>query len=104
MKKNISKFDYFVLSFREIWKFDKLLFIVLLTDVVINALLPFPNIILSGLIIETLTEGSKFLSFAFYVGLMFSMNFLLKAVSCCLRKVREYLFLKFTDKINNDVV
>lgn len=74
-EKNISKFDYFVLSFREIWKFDKLLFIVLLTDVVINALLPFPNIILSGLIIETLTEGSKFLSFAFYVGLMFSMNF-----------------------------
>jgi ABC-type multidrug transport system fused ATPase/permease subunit len=103
MKKNISKFDYFVLSFREIWKFDKLLFFVLLTDVVINALLPFPNIILSGLIIETLTEGSKFLSFAFYVGLMFSMNFLLKAVSCCLRKVREYLFLKFTDKLNNEI-
>lgn len=103
MIKKISKFDYFVLSFQEIWKFDKLLFFVLLVDVIINALLPFPNIILSGLIIEALAKGSDFLSFSLYVGLMFGISFFLKAVSCYLRKVREYLFIKFTDKLNNEI-
>lgn len=103
MTNKVSRFNYFVLSFTEIWRFDKRLFFVLIADVIINALLPFPTIILSGLIMETLTEGSEFILFVFYIGLMFSMSFLLNTLSTYLRKIREYLFIKFTDKLNNDI-
>lgn len=103
--KNIkrTRFDHFILAFREIWIFDKRLLFVLFADVMINSLLPFPNIILSGLIIDSLTKGNAFLPFVVYLGLMFGIGFLLKAVSTYLRKVREYLFIKFTDKLNNDI-
>lgn len=98
-----ARFDDLVCSFREIWMFDKRLFLVLLINVFINALQPFPNIILSGLIIDSITRGEAFLTFIFFICLMFGMNFLLMAVSIYLGKVKEYLFLKFTDKLNNDI-
>lgn len=101
--KTRTRFGYFILAFQEIWKFNKWLLFVLLADVIINALLPFPNIILSGLIIDSLTGSDEFLPFIIYIALMFGMGFFLKGVSTYLRKVREYLFIKFTDKLNNDI-
>ena len=101
-KKN-DRFDDFMLSFQEIWKFDKRLLFVLLADIVINALLPFPNIILSGLIVDSIVGGESFLSVVFFVALMFGINFALTAVNTFLRKVREYLVIKFTNKLNNDI-
>lgn len=97
------QFDDLICSFREIWQFDKRLFLILLVNVVINALQPFPNIILSGLIIDSITRGEAFITFIFYIGLMFGINFSLVAVGIYLGKVKEYLFLKFTDKLNNDI-
>lgn len=101
--KTHIQFDDLICSFHEIWLFDKRLFLVLLANVVINALKPFPNIILSGLIIDSITQGKDFLTFLFYICVMFGMIFLLTAVSIYLGKVKEYLFLKFTDKLNNDI-
>lgn len=98
-----TRLDDFILSIREIWKFDKRLFFLLFADVIINALQPFPNIILSGLIIDSLTRGDAFMAFLILLGLMFGSGFLLKAVSTWLRKNREYLFIKFTDKLSNDI-
>lgn len=98
-----TRWDDFILSVREIWKFDKRLFFLLFADVIINALQPFPNIILSGLIIDSLTRGDAFWPFLIYLGLMFGIGFLLKAVSTWLRKTREYLFIKFNDKLSNDI-
>lgn len=98
-----TRWNDFILSVREIWKFDKRLFFLLFADVIINALQPFPNIILSGLIIDSLTRGDAFWPFLIYLGLMFGIGFLLKAVSTWLRKTREYLFIKFNDKLSNDI-
>lgn len=98
-----AQFDDLVSSFREIWVFDKRLFLVLLVNVITNALQPFPNIILSGLIIDSITQGEAFSKFIVYIGLMFGMIFFLAAVNIYLEKVKEFLFLKFTDKLNNDI-
>lgn len=98
-----ARFEDFGLSVREIWKFDKRLFFVLLVDVIINALLPFPNIILSGLTINSIAADNDFPLFLFYIALMFGISFLLKVISTYVRKVREYLFVQFTNKLNNDI-
>ena len=98
-----TQFDNLVCSFLEIWKFDRRLFLILFVNVVVKALQPFPNIILSGLIIDSITRGEAFLTFIYYIGLLFGINFFLMAVSTCLGKAKEYLFLKFNDKLNNDI-
>ncbi len=102
-RREHTQFDNLVCSFLEIWKFDRRLFLVLLVNVVVKALQPFPNIILSGLIIDSITRGEAFFTFICYIGFMFGINFSLMAVSICLGKVKEYLFLKFNDKLNNDI-
>ncbi len=98
-----TQFDNLVCSFLEIWKFNRSLFLVLFVNVVIKALQPFPNIILSGLIIDSIARGEAFFTFIYYIGLMFGINFFLMAAGICLGKVKEYLFLKFNDKLNNDI-
>ena len=104
MKERIHmKFDELFCSFIEIWKFDKRLFLILLVNVVVKAFQPFPNIILSGLIIDSITQGKAFPIFLRYIGLMFGINFLIAAVGIYLGKAKEYLFLKFTNKLDNDI-
>lgn len=104
MKERIHvKFDELFCSFVEIWKFDKRLFLILLVNVVVKAFQPFPNIILSGLIIDSITQGKAFPIFLRYIGLMFGINFLIAAVGIYLGKAKEYLFLKFTNKLDNDI-
>ena len=102
VKKN-ARFDDFVLSFQEIWRFDKRLLFVLIAAVIINAALPFPNIILSGLIVDTIVKGEDFFIVIFYVTLMFGLNFFLTAVNTYIGKEREFLFIKFINKLNNDI-
>lgn len=97
------QFDDLVCSFAEIWKFDRRLFLILLVNVIVKALQPFPNIILSGLIINSITRGEAVSRFLYYIGLMFGINFILVTVSIYLEKNKEYLFLKFTNKLDNDI-
>lgn len=102
-EKEHARLDDLISSFREIWRYDKRLFLVLLFNVVINAFQPFPNIILSGLIIDSISQGDAFYKFVFYILLMFGLIFLLTTISIYLGKVKEYLFLRFTNKLNNDI-
>ena len=92
-----------ILSFQEIWRYDKRLFFVLLVDIIISAVSPFPNIILSGLIVDSIVSGEDFRLVVFFVALLFGINLFLTAVSTFLSKIREYLFVKFTNKLNNDI-
>lgn len=103
MKEKVcEQIDEVLGSFREIWKFDKLLFVVLLVNVVIHALQPFPEIILSGMMIDSITKG-EFHNFIIYMCLMFGINSILATIGIWLGKIKEYLFLKFIDKMNNDM-
>lgn len=97
------QFEDLFCSFFEIWKFDKRLLLVLLVNVVIKALQPFPNIILLGLIIDSIIRGEDFFLFIYYIGVMFGINFFLFAVGIYLGKVKEILFLKYKDKLDNDI-
>ena len=100
--KNIQ-LDNLSLSFREIWNYDKRLIFILIADVFISALRPFPDIILSGRIVDSITQGKDFLLVIFYIFLMFGINYCLRAISIFLAKTRDYLFIKLTNKLNNDV-
>jgi len=75
----------------------------LIADVFISALRPFPDIILSGRIVDSITQGKDFLLVIFYIFLMFGINYCLRAISIFLAKTRDYLFIKLTNKLNNDV-
>lgn len=104
MKSKINARLYdFILSFQEIWKFDKKLLFVLLSDIIVNAVLPFPNIIISALIVDSIVKGDSFSNVILYVTLMFGINFLLTSINTILKKERQYLFLKFTNKLNNEM-
>lgn len=102
IKKN-ARIDEFILSFKEIWKFDKRLMFILVFDIIITALSPFPNIVISGLIVDAIVSGKHFQMVVFYTLLMFGINFLLTTSGIYLKKAREYLFVKFTNKLNYDI-
>ncbi len=102
MKKNI-RWDDFALSFKEIWKFDKKLTFVLLIEIIINAVSPFPGILLSGLIVDNLVGAKEFFIIVLYVALLFSSNLIITSVSTLLNKAREYMVIKFINKLTNDI-
>ena len=56
-EKERIRLDDFISSFREIWRYDKRLFLVLLLNVFVTALQPFPTIIFSGLIIDGISQN-----------------------------------------------
>lgn len=91
------------LSFMEIYHYDKRLLFILFADIIVNAVLPFPNVILSGRIVDSITRGKDFFEVVFYVALLFGANFLLTAINTVLSKSREYLFIKLTNKLDNEI-
>ena len=101
--KDHSKNSNLFCSFVEIWKFDKRLFLILVMGVVIKALLPFPGIVLSGLIIDCISSGQAFSVFSHYVVVLFAIQFALVALNISLGKIKEYMFIRFSNKIDNDI-
>lgn len=103
--KNIKnmQLDDLVLSFKEIWSFDKRLIFILIADVFIDSLSPFPDIILAGKIVDSISSGSTFQLVIFYVMLLFGLNYLLTAIGTYLDKSRDYLFIMLTNKMDNDI-
>lgn len=95
--------DNLSLSFREIWNYDKRLIFILLADVFVSALRPFPNIILAGRIVDGITEGKDFPLIITYIAMMYGIDYLLTTISTFLAKTRDYLFTKLTNKLDNDV-
>lgn len=77
-KRRNIQFDNLSLSFKEIWHYDKRLIFILLADVVISALRPFPDIILSGRIVDSIAGGRSFGLVVAYISLMFGLNFCLR--------------------------
>lgn len=98
-----AKFNNLSLSFREIWNFDKRLIFILFADVFVSALRPFPNIILAGRIVDCITEGKAFLQVVFYVAMMYGMEYSLTAAGTFLAKSRDYLLIRITNKLDNDI-
>lgn len=72
--KNI-KWSDLLLSFREIGRYDKKILFLMVADVIIGAVSPFPNIILAGLIVDGIVEGRDFWLVMFYVAALFGSNF-----------------------------
>ncbi len=95
--------DNLSLSFKEIWGFDKRLIFILLADVFVSALRPFPGIVLAGRIVDSITEGKDFLQAVFYVAVMYGMDYILTAAATFLAKSRDYLFARMINKLDNDL-
>lgn len=92
-----------LLSFHEIWNYDKRLLFIMIADVIVEAASPFPSIIFAGLIVDSIVDGKDFLSVIFYVALMFGSNFFITSVSTLLNKVREYQVIKFVNNLNIEI-
>lgn len=102
-KQSNSWWTDVISSFNEIWKFDRRLFLILIVNVLISAVQPFPGIVFSGIIIDGIANGEKFSNILLYILAMFGFIFALTALGIYIGKIKEFLFLKFTDKINNDI-
>lgn len=104
MKKVKSKqLDNLLLSFKEILIFDKRLIFILIVNIFVSALRPFPNIILVGRIVDCLMNGETFFQAFFYMALMFGMDYFLTVLITFLARAREYFFIKLANKLDNDV-
>lgn len=97
------KIEESILSFQEIWRFDKRLLFILIVEIFVQAISPFPNIILAGLIVDSIARGQSFTLVIFYVGLLFGISVFLTTLSIFLGKASEYLTIKFNNKLNNDI-
>ena len=103
MTNNKKKESSFIWSIREICNFDKSLLVILLFEIVINSLLPFPSIIFGGVIVNAILHSNDFGLVAMYVAFMFGMTYLLNMIHIILGKRKEYLLIQLTDKIVNDL-
>lgn len=100
--KKIRLYDLF-LSFHEIWKYDKRLLFIMIADVIVDAVSPFPNIIFAGLIVDSIVDGQDFLKVILYVALLFGSSFLITSARTLLSKIREYQMIKFVNNLNNEI-
>lgn len=98
-----KQFDNLALSFKEIWHFDKRLIFLLLADVFVSALRPFPNIILAGRIVDCITAGNDFMQAVFYIAVMYGMDHILTSIILFLSKSRDYLFTRMINKLDQDI-
>lgn len=96
--------NHLLLSFREVWKIDKRLIFVLISNIFVSALRPFPNIIFAGRIVDVITNGKDFMQVVFYIALMFCMDYALTTTGTLLTKCRNYLFTKVVNKLDSDVI
>ena len=104
MKKFRNKIiDNFILSFTEIWNFDKRLIYILSIGVILDALRPFPSIIFSGKIVDSFTTGNDFFDVLQYIILMFGAESFLTITGTWLGKAQEYLLIKLSNKMDNEV-
>lgn len=98
-----GQFDNLSLSFREIWDFDRGLVCLLLAEVLVSAIRPFPNIILAGRIVDQVTEGKDFTQVILYVGVMFGTDYILTALAAFSGRSRDFRFLRIIHQLDNEV-
>lgn len=95
--------DNIKLSFQEIWKFDKRLIFLLIADVIICALKPFPNIVFAGRIVDALDGGNDFYRVVSCVSMMFGLDILFTLLSMLLSNSQKMMLTKLRNKMNNDL-
>lgn len=98
-----KQLDNFILCIKEMWKYDKRLVFILSADVFVSALLPFPNVLISGRIVDSIIAGENFQFVISFVLLLFGLDYILMLLSTLLAKAREYLFIKLVNKLDNNV-
>lgn len=75
----------------------------MIADVIVDAVSPFPNIILAGVIVDSIVDGEDLLLVILYIALMFGSNLFITSVGNLLNKVREYQVIKFVNNLNNEI-
>lgn len=75
----------------------------MIADVIVDATYPFPNIVFSGLIVDSIVDGRNLLRVILYVALLFGSIFIIMSVRTLLGKVREYQMIKFINSLNNEI-
>lgn len=103
MKSNRKRESSFIWSIREICNFDKSLLVILLFEIIINSLMPFPRIIFGGVVVDSILNSDDFSLVVMYVAIMFGLTYLLNIINLFLGKRKEYLLIKLTNKIVNDL-
>lgn len=103
MSKNQKKESSLIWSIHEICNFDKRLLVILLVEIFINSFIPFPNIIFGGIIVNAISQGNDFGLVVLYVVIMFGITYLLDILSIFIGKRKEFLLIKLTDKLVNDL-
>lgn len=98
-----EQYDNLRLSFKEIYQFDKRLVFILFFDIIISSIMPFPNVILSGKIVDSIVAGEDFFRVIYFVILLFGIDFILSTVSIVLSKSRDFLFLKLLNHLDNEI-
>lgn len=93
-----------MLSFGEVWKFDRRLIFILIANVFVSALRPFPNIIFAGRIVDVIAKQTDFAHVVFYIAMMFGMDYALTTADTILAKLRDYLFARVVNKLDSDVI
>ncbi len=104
MKKIENVFlNNFFTSFQELWNFDKRLIFILIAEVFMVAVAPFPNIIFAGEIVDSITEKKSFKAVLIYIALMFGLNLFIITFRTLMSKAKSFLVLKLTNKFDTDV-
>lgn len=93
-----------LLSFNEIWKSDKRLVFILISEVFVSAFQPFPNIIFAGLIVDLITVGKDFMQVVICIAMMFGLDYTLTAIITLLAKARDCIFIKIINKLDNNII
>lgn len=98
-----KKKDDFFLSFKEIYRYDKKLLFIMIADVIIEAIVPFPNIIITGLIVDSLVYNRPVKEVMIYIATMFIFDFGTASLHTLFSKISEYRVIQFVNYLNNEI-
>ncbi|MCI8332819.1 MAG: ABC transporter ATP-binding protein [Clostridiales bacterium] len=103
MKIKNFVFYNFYQSLQELWAFDKRLVFTLIVDVIVGAISPFPNIIISGRLVDSIASSESFDTIVFWVLLLFTTNFIILVFNNLFNNIKSYLLIKLSNKFDYDV-
>lgn len=98
-----SNIDNFILSFKEIWSFNKSLIFILIFELLVTAVTPFPNIIFLGKIVDEIAVKNDFTNALTYILILFISDCILHTLSIILQNKQTFLFACLINKLDDDV-
>ncbi len=102
-RKRYSKWSNISLSLKEIWKYDKKLIFYQVVNITLEALKPFPTVILAGKIVDEIVKKNEYSVILMYIGLMFGMNYMLSFLESILKQVMDYNYANFRNHLDREV-